>query len=139
MGLYEGIKDVAKVIQQADNVELYKKLIELSSQALEMQSEITRLSSENAELKKEREVENRIERHQEPYITLKEDVEQILYCSHCWDYERKLVQVKCYDCGSFKCIHCENNGIYDKDKNDAYERERHIRLSLRGASSKNRW
>lgn len=27
MGLYEGIKDVAKVVQQADNVELYKQLL----------------------------------------------------------------------------------------------------------------
>ena len=26
MGLYEGIKDVAKVVQQADNIELYRQL-----------------------------------------------------------------------------------------------------------------
>lgn len=36
MGLYEGIKDVAKVVQQADNIELYKTLLDLSSQALDM-------------------------------------------------------------------------------------------------------
>ena len=36
MGLYEGIKDVAKVVQQADNLELYKNLLDLSSQALDM-------------------------------------------------------------------------------------------------------
>ena len=49
MGLYEGIKDVAKVIQQADNIELYRQLIDLSAQALDMQNEISRLSIENAD------------------------------------------------------------------------------------------
>ena len=39
VGLYEGIKDVAKVVQQADNVELYRKLLDLSSQALDLQAE----------------------------------------------------------------------------------------------------
>ena len=31
MSLYEGIKDVAKVVQQADNIDLYLKLIDLSN------------------------------------------------------------------------------------------------------------
>ncbi|MFR0677934.1 hypothetical protein [Dysgonomonas mossii] len=119
MGLYEGIKDVAKVIQQADNVELYKQLIDLSAQALDMQNEISRLSTENAELKKLRDIENRIERHSEPYVTLKDDSNQILFCSHCWDYEQKLIQVKCYDTGKFKCTHCENDGVYDTAKYEA--------------------
>ena len=52
MGLYEGIKDVAKVVQQADNIELYKQLLDLSNQALEMQAEIARLKEENQELRK---------------------------------------------------------------------------------------
>ena len=36
MGIYDGIKDVAKVMQQADNIELYQKLLDLSAQALDM-------------------------------------------------------------------------------------------------------
>ena len=31
MGLYEGIKDVAKIVQQADNLELYRQLLDLSA------------------------------------------------------------------------------------------------------------
>jgi hypothetical protein len=119
MGLYEGIKDVAKVIQQADNVELYKQLIDLSAQALDMQNEISRLSVENAEFKKLKDIENRIERHSEPFVTLRDEPIQILYCAHCWDYEKKLIQVKSYDSGGFKCTHCENNGIYDSAKYEA--------------------
>ena len=51
MGIYEGIKDVAKVVQQADNVDLYKKLLDLSAQALDMQDELSRLRTENEELR----------------------------------------------------------------------------------------
>lgn len=45
MGLYEGIKDVAKVVQQADNIELYRQLVDLSTQTLKMQNEINPFNS----------------------------------------------------------------------------------------------
>lgn len=53
MGLYEGIKDVAKIVQQADNLDLYRSLLDLSAQALDMQAEIANLTKENEELKRE--------------------------------------------------------------------------------------
>ncbi|HEZ7991258.1 MAG TPA: hypothetical protein RWO66_09965 [Ruminococcus sp.] len=49
MGLYEGIKDAIGLAQKADNIDLYKQLLDLGAQALEMQAEITRLREENAE------------------------------------------------------------------------------------------
>ncbi len=121
MGLYEGIKDVAKIVQKADNVELYRQLIDLSAQALDMQATINKLTEENAELKKRQDLEERIERHQELYITLKGDENNIFYCSHCWDSDRKLIQTHKYH-GEYFCPHCKVNGIYDKAENDKYDR-----------------
>ena len=63
MGLYEGIKDVAKVVQQAYNVDLYKKLLDLSAQALDMKAEIAELKEENIQLKKEKEQSDDIVYH----------------------------------------------------------------------------
>ena len=37
--------------QKADNIDLYRQLLDLSAQALEMQEEIIRLKAENKELK----------------------------------------------------------------------------------------
>lgn len=101
MGLYEGIKDVAKVIQKADNIELYSKLLDLSAQALEMQAEIASLREENAKLKKEKEHDDDIVFHKVensdsfsqdyPYITLKSDMEGIRYCAICWGKNHKLI------------------------------------------------
>ena len=121
MGLYEGIKDVAKVIQQAGNVELYKKLLDLSAQALETQAEILKLKEENAELKKKGDISEKIVRHQSPYITKAGDEPIILYCSHCWDSEELLIQLNCNDTdGTYVCPHCKTNGIYDKELNKSY-------------------
>lgn len=137
MGLYEGIKDVAKVIQKADNVDLYRELIELSAQALDMQNEIIRLTNENLELKKSKDLANRIERHLEPYITLNGDNEQILYCSHCWDYEQKLIQVKCIDTGKFKCTHCDNKGTYNEAKYEEHLQKQKQMYSMRAKNRNN--
>ncbi len=73
MGLYDGIKDLAKVVQQADNIELYRQLLDLGKQALDLQAEVLQLQEENAKLKKLRELEELIERHEEPVITRKDD------------------------------------------------------------------
>ena len=110
MGLYEGIKDVAKIVQKADNVELYRQLIDLSAQALDMQATINKLTEENAELKKRQDLEERIERHQELYITLKGDENNIFYCSHCWDSDGKLIQMR-KSSKEYHCPHCSTYGF----------------------------
>ena len=73
MGLYEGIKDAIGIAQKADNIELYRQLIDLSSQALDMQTEIAKLREENSELQKSKETEQRLVRHEQPYLTLEGD------------------------------------------------------------------
>ncbi len=94
MGLYDAFKDLLNVAQKADNLELYRKLLDLSAQALELQDEIITLREENRTLKKGKETEERIIRHKNPYITLLEDPQIIKYCAICWDNDQKLVQMK---------------------------------------------
>lgn len=36
MGLVDSIKDIAKVVQQIDNIDLYQKIIGISAQAQEL-------------------------------------------------------------------------------------------------------
>jgi hypothetical protein len=115
MGLYEAVKDVAKLAQQADNIDLYRRLLDLSAQALDMQDEISKLKNENAELKKRRDVSNEIVRHKEPCITLKNDADKLYYCSHCWDSQQLLIQLNCHHNGTFECPHCKAKGNYDDE------------------------
>lgn len=101
MGLYEGIKDAIGLAQKADNADLIKQLLDLGTQALEMQDEIRKLKEENEELKKANDLESRIIMHKENYITLKDDAEEIHYCSNCWGLNHKLIpktETGCYEC-----------------------------------------
>lgn len=67
--------------------------------------------------------DDRIIRHKQPFITLKDDANEIIYCSRCWDVNHKLVQVRCNEHGWFNCVECENTGIFDQKKADAYEKK----------------
>ena len=116
MSLYDGIKDVAKIVQQADNVDLFRKLLDLSEQALELQAENARLKEENAQLKKTKIDEERLVRHKQPYLTLRDDELNVKYCSVCWDTSRSLVQMneiaESATFGSgirFYCHNCKNH------------------------------
>lgn len=94
MGLYEGIKDVIGIAQKADNIELYRQLLDLEAQALDMQAEITRLREENADLKKIKDIEQDIEYYVDPYITKKTDQKPIKYCAACWADKGNLVPIQ---------------------------------------------
>ena len=132
MGLYDEIKDVAKVIQKVDNIDLYKQLLDLSSQALELQNEVAKLQQENANLTKRLEIEDDIERSEKLFITRKSDSTKIKYCSHCWDSERKLIQIDCHDSGQFDCPHCKSNSVYDKEKYSSYISRRGPKIRVIG-------
>ena len=52
MSFYEAFRDAMNMAQKADNIELYRQLLDLGAQALDLQAEVARLREENAELKK---------------------------------------------------------------------------------------
>lgn len=116
MGLYDAMKDAVSLAQKADNVELYRQLLDLSAQALDLQAEVARLKDENAELRKRRDVADRVIRHVEPCITLEGDTTELYYCSHCWDSEQLLIQLSCHANGTFDCPHCQTKGNYSNEK-----------------------
>ena len=118
MSLYDAMKDAVSLAQKADNIELYRQLLDLSAQALDLQAEVAQLKEENDELKKNRDISERIVRHRNPFITLEGDKLEIKYCAVCWDSDGKLIQMKpyipystpellCHKCKN-KCVNKEN-------------------------------
>lgn len=121
MSVYDTLKDVIRVVQKADNVELYCKLLDVGSQALELQDELCRLKEENSFLKEKNNLTSLIERHQEAFITRKDENGELRYCSHCWDAEGKLIQLHCREeRGDFICPHCKVDGVFDIARNNAF-------------------
>ena len=137
MSFYDAIKDAASLAQKADNIELYRQLLDLSAQALDLQAEVARLKEENAELKKRREIADKVIRHEEPCITLEEDTAELYYCSHCWDSEQLLIQLICHANGTFDCPHCQAKGNYSNEKKRQADRKQIEALANMNRSYKN--
>ena len=94
MGLYEGIKDLARLVQKLDNVDINRKLVDLSAEALDMQAKIQELTVENAELKAYNKLCDEVVYHPDPYVTKKMDEKDIRYCAACWADKKELVPLQ---------------------------------------------
>lgn len=119
MGLVENIKDVAKIVQKSDNLDLYRQLINISEQALDQQNTINHLQEKIERLNKKLKNKEKIQRHPELYLTLEGD-DNIIYCTHCWDNEEKLIQMRTTK-GQFECPHCKSKGIFDKNEYEIHK------------------
>lgn len=69
MGWYEALKDGIIIAQKADNVPLVNELIEAQKQILDLIAENTSLKEVNKKLNVAQELEGKVERHIEAYIT----------------------------------------------------------------------
>lgn len=110
MAFYDAMKDAISMAQKADNIELYRQLLDLGAQALELQAEVAHLREENQQLRAKKDLESRIIRHQAPFVTLKDDPDEIAYCSNCWDSKRLLIQMHIYDSyglDAYRCHTCK--------------------------------
>ena len=114
--LYKGLVELGKLYQKADNIEIQRKVLELTQEALEMQNEILSLRKENDKLKEKQNIRSRIERHKDAYITLKDDEKKLIYCSNCYDTKQQLVQAQIDEDGHYVCPSCKYIGYYNKGK-----------------------
>ena len=112
MSLYEQLRDTAKVTE-TENLGISARLVELSAEALKLESENSKIAKENAEMKDFIKKQYKIVRHPEQYLTLEGESEKIMYCSHCWDADGKLIQTRYFPDGRFSCPHCKDEGCYN--------------------------
>lgn len=123
MGWYEAIKDGINAAQKADNIPLVNNLIEAQKQILDLINENNNLKTENQELKRKKDLIEKIERHKDAYITVKDDSQGLIYCSNCFDTNQKLVQAQINDDGKYWCPSCKYAGYYDMKKYDSKYRD----------------
>ena len=107
MSFYDAFKDAMNLAQKADNIELYRQLLDLGAQALELQAEVARLREENTELKKATEMEADIEYHVDAFVTRMSDKKPIKYCVACWVDKRKLVPIQDQKYNNYTCPLCK--------------------------------
>ena len=104
--IYEAIKDVAAIAQKADNIDLYKKLLDIGSDALDLQNRVFELTEKNKELQNRLNEKENVIRHADGlYITFANESPEIKYCSTCWGKDNKRIQLNVEG----RCRICEEN------------------------------
>lgn len=111
MAIYDIVKDAIGIAQKADNIDLYKKLLEIGQMALDLQNENAEMKKKIEELTRSKYFEEDIVRHMQPYYTLKSDGENssIYYCSTCYGKENKKIQMVSSDNEKLWCPACKTS------------------------------
>ena len=122
MLLFDELKSMAKIFQEAGKIDLYQKVLEIQEKFLDIQKEKQLLEEENKKLKKKLEIKGKIYYRDNAYWFKDiEKKENGPYCSHCWEAEEKLIHSHPTYPGSkfFECPHCKTViKIIDADKNE---------------------
>lgn len=119
MAIFDELKSIGKVLQEAGKIDLYQQILNVQQQLLEMQNRIASLDKENKELKEKLEIKDSLIFENNAYWLEKDDKKDGPFCSCCWDNDRKPIRMQpCGNPAYFDCPKCKNKGvkIYE-DKN----------------------
>lgn len=106
MSIIDNIKSLASVLQKADNIELYRKILDLQVEAMDLVEQNNNLKQEIRELKEKQNVQNGLVFKRNKYWISEEQALKGPYCTRCWDVEKLLVNLKDIRNGYYDCPNC---------------------------------
>jgi len=111
MAIFDELKSIGKILQEAGKIEQYKQILEAQKELLEMEKRIQDLEKENRKLKEKLEIKENLEydNKNSVYWIKKEGMEKDgPFCSRCWDVDKKLVRLHPTAIeGSLACPQCK--------------------------------
>ncbi len=114
MGIVDTAKEAVMLVQKIDNIELYKKNLDLQSDALKLVEENGRLKGEIKELEEAFQIKDTLTFENNHYYVVKDNEKDGPYCTYCWDKDRKLVRLHKDDHDYWWCL------IHQKEKSYLY-------------------
>ena len=109
MGIYEQIKDCANLIQKADNIELYRQILDIQKESLDLIEENRGLKNKVKELEEKLKEKENVVYLEDAYYLKKDNGEfDGPYCRVCWDKDKKLIRMSKgdYSIGEASCNIC---------------------------------
>ena len=93
MAIFDELKSVGKVLQEAGKIEQYKQILDALQKLLEMQKRIEELETENKRLHEELEIKGKLVSEGNVYWLENDGVKDGPFCTCCWDAEHKLMRL----------------------------------------------
>lgn len=107
MGIYEAVKDGVKLVQQSDNVELMKVLMNIQTQAYDLLNENQRLKEEILELKNmNKKAENIYLKGDAYFLKSENGKDDGPFCTRCWDKDKLLIRCRVYTEAYTEALKC---------------------------------
>ena len=108
MGAIDTAKELVKLAQKLDNIEIIQKVIELQSDLMELQGTVQELRDENRDLKKRLEAPTELLYQDNMYWRAKGEEEQEgPFCTKCFDGDEKTVRMHGEEARGFTCPNCK--------------------------------
>lgn len=93
MAVYDAIKDAVSIAQKADNIELYRLLIDVQKESLDLLEENRQLKERIKELEDNSKIGESLIFQDYHYYKIEDKDFKEPYCSNCWDSNKKLIRV----------------------------------------------
>lgn len=113
MGIFDDLKSIGKILQEAGKIEQYQKILETQKELLEMQKKIQELEKENSELREKLKIKENIFFENNAYWLKKDEQKDGPFCTKCWDKDRYLIRMRFYAAQNwsrahYDCPECKN-------------------------------
>ena len=107
MSIIDNIKSVASLIQKADNIELYRKILDLQYEAMELVQQNNELRNQLIELKEKLSTQDSLVfKNNKYWKKIDDNKHDGPFCSKCWDVDKKLVRHNNHNSGYMSCPNC---------------------------------
>ena len=94
MSILDNVKAVAEILQKADNIELYKDILNIQAEAMDLMDQIRVLKNENYELKEKFRIKEELRFVNDLYWVINCNEEKDgPFCSRCFDEKDRLIRM----------------------------------------------
>lgn len=112
MGVFDELKSVGKILQEAGKIEQYQQILDAQQKLLEMQKSVDELTVENRTLKEKLETKGGLIFERNAYWIQVGEKKDGPYCTCCWDDEKKTIRMQpCGNPAYFSCPRCKNKNV----------------------------
>lgn len=123
MAVFDELKSIGKVFQEAGKIELYQQILSIQEKLLEMQKRISDLDNENKDLKNKLEIKKTLRFKKNSYWIDTDGP----YCTCCWDDNNKTIRMQpCGNPAIYSCPKCENKNIEIYPEKNTLRNQFHI-------------
>ena len=110
MGIIENAKDAVKLVRKIDNIELYRKILDLQSEAIELIEQSKLKDEKIAKLKKALKIKGKMVCKDSAYY-LTDGKGKIIdgpFCTKCFDADQDTIRIVAHTTGGqVKCLKCK--------------------------------